>query len=340
MESDPANVIMISSRDKSSVRAETFENYLRFSLDPQGSLKWDCLFTSPAWIKTWWDTFGGVSESYLLSLWHQEEPIGLAPLMRLGNEAKFVGSPDLCDYFDFILSPGREALFFSLLVNHLRSQGFTHLHLGPVREDSSVMSELIPVASNLQCSFTVEREDVSLELQLPATWDEFLLSLRGKERHEIRRKLRRLKEIPGIQFRLIEDIQEIQSSIETFLMLFRMSRPDKASFMTPVRSHFFRSLAQSLAKLKVLKLFFVEVDAVPAAAALCFQYQSSMYLYNSGYDPQFRSLSAGLLDKVFSIQESILRGLRTYDFLRGAEPYKDRLGGKPVPLYRCHFDLR
>jgi len=64
------------------------------------------------------------------------------------------------------------------------------------------------------------------------------------------------------------------------------------------------------------------------------------YLYNSGYDPRFRSLSAGLLCKVFSIQDSIQRGRKKYDFLKGAETYKYRLRGKSVPLYRCLVELR
>ena len=52
----------------------------------------------------------------------------------------------------------------------------------------------IPLAKSLGCEFSCDQEDVSLELDLPATWEEFLLSLTGKERHEVRRKLRRLKE--------------------------------------------------------------------------------------------------------------------------------------------------
>jgi hypothetical protein len=64
-----------------------------------------------------------------------------------------------------------------------------------------------------------------------------------------------------------------------------------------------------------------------------------MYLYNNGYDGRFSSLSVGLLSKVISIKESIQIGKKKYDFLKGAEEYKHRLGGKPVPLYRCQIKL-
>jgi len=64
-----------------------------------------------------------------------------------------------------------------------------------------------------------------------------------------------------------------------------------------------------------------------------------MYLYNNGYDNDFSSLSVGLLGKVLSIKESIQSGKKTYDFLKGAEVYKRRLGGQPIQLYRCLIEL-
>ena len=64
-----------------------------------------------------------------------------------------------------------------------------------------------------------------------------------------------------------------------------------------------------------------------------------MYLYNNGYDKRFGSLSVGLLSNVLSLKESIQSGKKTYDFLKGAEVYKKRLGGQPIQLYRCLIDL-
>ncbi len=127
--------------------------------------------------------------------------------------------------------------------------------------------------------------------------------------------------------------------MDSFLTLFRSSRPEKAVFMTTRMAEFFQTLAEVMANLKILKLSFLDLDGIPAAAVLCFDYQSTVYLYNSGYDPRFRALSAGLLCKVFSIRESIQRRREKYDFLKGAETYKYRLGGKVVPLFRCLVEM-
>jgi len=179
-----------------------------------------------------------------------------------------------------------------------------------------------------------------MELDLPSTWEDFLLGLTAKERHEIRRKLRRLEGIADVQLRIVEGGQEAKSAVETFLVLLGSSRPEKAAFMTAQMSCFFQSLAEAMAELKILKLYFLELNGEPAASALCFDYGSTVYLYNSGYDPRFRHLSVGLLNKVMSIRECIGRGRERYDFLKGAETYKRRLGGRPVPLYRCQIELQ
>jgi CelD/BcsL family acetyltransferase involved in cellulose biosynthesis len=94
-----------------------------------------------------------------------------------------------------------------------------------------------------------------------------------------------------------------------------------------------------MAKVNLLKLFFLDLDGKPAAAVMCFDYNSTMYLYNNGYDERFSSLSVGLLSKVLTIKKSIKSERKKYDFLKGTEAYKHRLGGKPVNLYRCQVKL-
>jgi CelD/BcsL family acetyltransferase involved in cellulose biosynthesis len=328
------------SKEACSVIVETFEKVTSYWLGSEGPLKWDCLFVLPAWLEVWWNCFGSGLSPYLCSVRRGKELIGIAPLLLRGEKVSFMGSPDVCDYLDCIVVPGREEEFFRLLIEHLRQQGVTSLDLGPVRDESTVFTGLIPLAKSAGWDFSSKQEDVSMELDLPATWEDFLLGLTTKERHEVRRKLRRLEGTASVRLRVVEGGQEARSGMETFLTLLGASRPEKAAFMTARMAAFFRSLAETMAGLKILKLFFLDLDGEPAAAALCFDYDSTVYLYNSGYDPRFRSLSAGLLNKVMSIRESIGRGRTRYDFLKGAEVYKHRLGGRSVPLYRCQVELQ
>jgi CelD/BcsL family acetyltransferase involved in cellulose biosynthesis len=102
---------------------------------------------------------------------------------------------------------------------------------------------------------------------------------------------------------------------------------------------FFRSLAAVMAEIGLLRFGVLEVDGAPAAMVMGFDYNDTMYLYNSSYDPRYRSLSVGVLSKVLCIKESIQRGRKKWDFLKGGEPYKYHLGGKEIPLYRCQIGI-
>ena len=83
----------------------------------------------------------------------------------------------------------------------------------------------------------------------------------------------------------------------------------------------------------------LDLNAAPVAVSMCFDYNDTLHLYNSGFDPRYRALSAGLLCKVLSLKDAIERGRQKYDFLKGAETYKYRLGGREVPLVRCRIEL-
>jgi cysteine synthase len=63
-------------------------------------------------------------------------------------------------------------------------------------------------------------------------------------------------------------------------------------------------------------------------------------LYNNGYDRRFSSLSVGLMSKIFSIRDCISCGKKNYNFLRGSEAYKRRLGGRPRTLLRCEVTIK
>ena len=321
------------------VTKETFESLSSYWLDRGKPLKWDCPFVLPPWLEAWWAAFGGGRKPSLVGVRRGEDLIGIAPLRVKGKEASFIGDPDVCDYQDFIIAPGRGPEFSHVLIRELRRQGIIHLDLGPLRVDSAVMTGLVPVTKEVGCDASLAREEVSYELALPATWEEYLGLLKGTERHEIRRKLRRLEESARIEFSTVDDPQKVRRAMDTFLRLFVASRADKAAFMTRRRARFFRSLAEGLAEAGVLKLSFLELDAKPVAAVMCFHDDSTVYLYNNGYDNRFRSLSVGFLSKVLSIREAIRQGKKRFDFLKGPETYKRRLGGKPVPLFRCRLRI-
>jgi len=322
-----------------SVESENFDNLFDHWQRADNLLPWNCLFVLPVWLKTWWENFGRDATLYLLSVRQDGRTIGIAPLQRKNDTARLIGDKNVCDNLDFIVAPNNASEFYHRLITYLKQDGVKRLELEPVRRNSSAMTHLLAVAEKTGCRISYADDDLSYALNLPGSWDDYLSLLRGKERHEIRRKLRRLDEAGQITYRLVDTADSVGEEMKIFLELFRSNRSDKADFMNDQMVSFFRGLAETLNEARILKLFFLDLDQIPIAASMCFNYRSTMYLYNNGYDKRFGSLSVGLLGKVLSIKASIQSGLKTYDFLKGAEGYKQRLGGQPYQLYRCSIEL-
>lgn len=321
------------------VTSESFESLTQCWLHGGSLLRWDCLFMLPPWLETWWREFRSDEELYLIAIREGEEIFGVAPLFLKGTKAYFIGSPDVCDYSDFIVSPGREIDFFNSLLDQLKEKGTKELHLNSLRPDSSTLIHLPGVVRARAWRWTCEPEDTSLELYLPSTWEAYLEMLNQKQRHEARRKLRRIGQTGNPKFRILEHPDAFAEGMRIFLKMFRESREDKATFMNPQRESFFCSLVEAMARVHLIRLGILELSGTPIAAILFFDYNNVVYLYNSGYDLGYRSLSAGLISKILCIKDSIERGKARFDFLKGNESYKHRLGGKDIPLYRCNVAI-
>ena len=318
---------------------ESFDSLALYRNEYGDRLSWNLVFVLPEWLKVWWQELGTGAELYLRAVRQGETVIGIAPLMIDGKTASFVGSVDVCDYLDFVVASGREGDFFNVLLADLQQRGINRLDLRALRPDSIALSVLVNIAQNRGCEVLCQPEDVSLEVGLPSTWEGYLAVLDKKQRHEVRRKLRRLSEAGQINYRLVKDSVSIHGSLGVFFNMFTESRQDKAAFLTAQMESFFKSMVGSMTEAGILRLGILELDGLPVAMIIFFDYNNSIYLYNSGYDPRYNSLSAGLLCKVLCIKESIEEGKKVFDFLKGDEAYKYHLGGKEVTLSRCQITI-
>lgn len=172
-------------------------------------------------------------------------------------------------------------------------------------------------------------QEVSPYIDLPAAWEEYLLTLDRKNRKELKRKFKRLETVS------YEFIQE--NNLPEFFRLHRLSDPAKNKFMSQEMADFFQAVYQVEIPGWQARLDFLKIEDKPAAGIMSFVSDKEWWLYNSGYDPQFSYYSAGLLLKAQSIKRAIEAGKRKYDFLRGSERYKYELGAKDLQLYRIEI---
>lgn len=321
-----------------TVQSTTFAGFETLWHQTRSQLNWNCLFMLPFWLRTVHAYAGRTGDALLLTVSDGDTCVGIVPLAVENETVFFMGNPQVCDYQDLIAAPGCELSVLQAVIGHLAERGLRRLDLGTLRPDAVVLAALKQLTHDGLLEFTQVDDDVTFETALPASWEQYLQQLDGKQRHEVRRKLRRLESSARIAFHTAGKA-DLNTCTDAFIDLFRRNREDKAAFMTDGMKTYFRTLIAESARHQVLGLHLLMVDDQTAAAVLCFDYNGVRYLYNSGYDQHYEDLSVGVLSKLLSIRRAIEMRCVRYDFLKGAEIYKKRIGGSQVPLYRCFVTL-
>lgn len=293
------------------------------------------LFLTRHWQEHWWRAFAGGRRLRLYTVTDSTgQLMGLLPLYAESNgTARIVGGVDVSDYLDLVAPAGGEEEVWAALLQH-RSCEADVWDLHCLRASSATVSLVPSLAPQYGLRARVSREERCPVLPLPATWDAYLEGLPGKDRHELRRKLRRLeRELPGATVRSHASAEGVDEAMTAFLTLHRKSKPGKARFMDEGMEEFFRAVAGALAREGWLRLWFLEHEGRPLAAYLTYEYAGSVALYNSGFDPAHAALSPGIVLLSHVIKDAIARGFRRFDFLRGEEPYKYAFGATPEDLF-------
>ncbi len=299
----------------------------------------DALFLTPQWQKVWWDTFGDGRTMFGFTYSSPDVASGngvaaIASLAKSGDTVSFVVSTDTFDYNDFPIKRGHEEGFYQALLECMDEYDFRVLRLDSLKEGSPTLGYLPEMARSRGYTVEIEQEDVTSGIVLPGTWDDYLGMLNKKDRHELRRKLRRMDAQTDWKWYSVSEPAQVDARLDEFITLMRQSRTDKDEFMTPDRERFFHEITQRMAELGWLQLYFLDMNGATVATSLWFDYGGSRLLYNSGYDSEYGYYSVGLLLNAMCLKDAIDRGLTYFDFLRGPEPYKAHLGGQQRSLYQ------
>ncbi|HSJ56138.1 MAG TPA: GNAT family N-acetyltransferase [Anaerolineae bacterium] len=304
----------------------------------------DTVFLTWQWQSAWWKHLG---EGDLVLLGFRSDQdgrlVGLAPMFRCRAEdgraiLAMVGCRDVSDYLDLIVEVGQEEAVYAAFLDYLASDEageWDAVDLCNIPDASSTYEVLRRMADERGYGTVVEVEDVAPIIPLPDTWDEYLMLLDKKQRHEIRRKLRKAGAAGEAEFYIVGPEHDLKAEMDAFIELHQKSTPEKDAFMDPRMQGFFFEVAQTLQAEGWLQLAFVEVQGDKAASLLNFDYADTILVYNSGYDPvSYRNLSPGIVVTARCIETAIELGRKTFDFLRGDEEYKYRFGAQDTRVRR------
>ncbi len=194
-------------------------------------------------LSQWWSTLGGGewkdAELVLISACENDQLIGIAPLFKAEYDGRsallFIGSIEISDYLDLIVRLDDLPRFLSGLMDFL-AQSSTYRGLPfdwyNIPDSSPTLAAL---KAELERHGLTYREEVycpTPRIALTGSFDDYLSHIEKKQRHEIRRKMRRPRKAKcRCNFMSLRTRRRWSLEIDAFFQLMEHD-PSKANFLT------------------------------------------------------------------------------------------------------------
>jgi CelD/BcsL family acetyltransferase involved in cellulose biosynthesis len=306
-------------------------------------------FLRHEYLSAWWKNRGGGewenAELAVVTARREGSLVGIAPLFLANNHEGvpallLLGSIEISDYLDVIVRESDLAEFMPGLLEFLAASGpasWRCLDWYNLPDDSPVLDILPSQAARLGWKWTQEPFRPVVSVPLTGDFETYLAGIDKKQRHEIRRKMRRAGEydVP-VRWYILEDGSNLDREMEDFLGLMA-NLPDKARFLSPAMRTQMKDAARAAWQAGWLQLAFLEVDGVKAAGYLNFDSGGKIWVYNSGLDQHYLEISPGWVLLGHLLQWANENRRTEFDFMRGDEDYKFKFGG--LQRYVIHTRL-
>ncbi len=306
------------------------------------------------WLVTWLTTqVEDVTPAVLVGCGSNDQWLGVAPFCvdakasRFVRRLRFLGSGPTCsDYLRLFAKPEFERSFAECttdwLDKNLRRGGplgtidvIEFEGIDPQDESTQYFCDLLDAAGFKSHTKPLEACWVT---DLPESWPELNASFSKSMRRKTKKAVQRLAD-PDTE--ILSTKQASLSSLwPTFVDLHqkrRMMLGQAGCFAETGFEAFLKNSLEQLVPQDRADVLQINYQGIPLACAVMLNDGITSFLYQSGMEPEWVSREPGYQIVVAAIQESIHRGRRRFDFLRGDEPYKARWSTTRVPLISRRF---
>jgi len=291
------------------------------------------------YLSAWWETRGGgewpEAELAVVTAHQDGRLAGIAPMFSTQNAdgepaLLLLGSIEISDYLDIIARPGDLPFFLAGLLDFIARPAllaWRMLDWHNLPESSPSLTALRVEAEKHGWIFSQDRTYHVPSIPLTGDFETYLAGIDKKQRHEIRRKMRRAEESSrGVRWYIVEDGASLETEVQAFMEMMAED-PEKAAFLTAPMRRQMQLACKAAFENGWLQMAFLEVDGQKAAGYLNFYYLNRIWVYNSGIDRRFMDLSTGWVLLGHLLQWANENKRTEFDFMRGNEEYKYRFGG-------------
>ncbi|MCS6862563.1 MAG: GNAT family N-acetyltransferase [Abditibacteriales bacterium] len=298
----------------------------------------DSVFLTHAWLSTYWEHFGQHRTLRIFVAERAGQPVAFAPLMLSRSRATRLRRMELLgagihDYSDFIVPQDRPGAALHALWEAISDHADTWdvVRLAQVAADSPVAAY---IAADEGFRVVATDGETCPTLTLPPTWRDYL-SLVGKNtRSNLSRYPKRLAASFDVEYHLVTAPDTLDRTLTALFDLHARrwrQRGLPGVLFSPRRQAFHRALCRRLLARNRLRLFALRLDGREVAVLLNYFYAGKYFFFIGGFDPTYARWSVGTVLFGHAIRYAIEEGAREFDFLRGEEEYKYRLGAHDRP---------
>ncbi len=292
------------------------------------------LFQTPQYARVEWETELGADQTLVVVEMRRDGVLAALATATIDVDGtlSFLGNEAVTDYLGPISEPAdRQAVADAFLaaVNDLE---WSRAELFGLASDSGWPEALARAAKASGHAVDDVQQDVCPRIAPLETYEQYLASLDGKLRHEIRRKARRLEREGGPYTIRISDPSTLDTDLERFYEMHRSSTGPKGRFMHEDIAVFFTGIARAFEREGWLRLTWLEREGRALAGMFSFVAKNRWSVYNSAYDHTEGELAPGMVLMAETIRLAAEEGCELFDMLRGDEPYKYRFGAVDLPL--------
>jgi len=293
-----------------------------------------CVFLTFEWLFTWWKHLAGRRKLFILTSRKEGRLVGILPLVlrpaqysrMIPRSLEFLGSGLIgSDYLDAIVMPGVEQEVIEAFSEHLFRAGIV-LHLTATRRGASIVAELATRLCRSGWTTTDATINICPYIDLRGqTWETYLSSLGSAQRYNFNRRLKNLQKDCSLRIEIAYTPGAAPAALDAIIGLHHKrwaSKEPSQAFQDAQTVAFHREFVELAAAQRWLRILVTRIDGIPAAALYGLRYGDTFYFYQSGFDPEWRRQSLGLVTMGLAIRSAIEEGVAEFDFLHGREEYK------------------
>jgi len=297
------------------------------------------VFLTWEWLTAWWAHFGEGQTLHVMAVRDGTGAlVGVGPFCIERDPGpwpfrilKFLGTKEVSsDYLDLIAAPGQEREVAIAILHALRDDRgvWDTAELTDLLADSVGLRALKDEAVATGCATGVAPGEWCPFLPLAATREEYFDSIGRSKRSRLKRAKKAVEGV-GCAYTLADTPETLGPALEALYALHGKrwaARGLSGNLHSPAVRAFHHRLAGTLGAQGAMRIYTLEREGKAVACDYVLHRGNTVYFYQTAFDtdPAWEEYKPGYTLLAHTIEDSVDRGAREFDFLRGREEYKER----------------